>query len=126
MMNFPRLCFVLRDFELELKVKNKELTPNEYLENALKLKPGFTTKISEYNRPRQCVKNYFPKRGCYALCRPVEDSTLLKEMDSVPENKLKQEFILQVRPMIEEILKFAEPLLVGNNISQFSGRRMYI
>lgn len=125
MMNFPRLCFVIRDFHLELKENDKEITANEYLENALRCKKGKTTKIRDYNRPRECIKNYFPKRGCYTLCHPVEDTDLLKKLDSLSESELKHKFKHQVHVMTQEILKFADPLMIGKCDYQITGRRMF-
>lgn len=125
MMHFPRLCFVLRDFDLELKVKDKKITPNEYLEHSLQCKKGFTSKVRDFNRPRECIQNYFPKRGCYTLCQPAQDAELLTSMESLPDSKLKREFMLQVGELTQNILEFATPLSVGIKNSKITGRRMY-
>lgn len=37
---FPSFIWAVRDFTLELKIDGKDATENEYLEFALKLKPG--------------------------------------------------------------------------------------
>ena len=42
MLVFPSFVWTVRDFTLELELKGKPITADEYLENALKLKSGET------------------------------------------------------------------------------------
>ena len=37
----PSFVWAVRDFDLELEIDGKPITSDEYLENALKEKPGF-------------------------------------------------------------------------------------
>ncbi|XP_053511608.1 guanylate-binding protein 6-like isoform X2 [Artibeus jamaicensis] len=45
---FPDFVWTVRDFTLELKLKGRPITEDEYLENALKLVPGLKTLVVTY------------------------------------------------------------------------------
>ncbi|XP_043094390.1 guanylate-binding protein 1-like isoform X3 [Puntigrus tetrazona] len=68
---FPSFIWAVRDFTLEQKINDKYVTEDQYLEYALKLKPGFLRTISEFNLPRQCIRNYFPSRKCFTFPFPT-------------------------------------------------------
>ncbi|KAK2900650.1 hypothetical protein Q8A67_008765 [Cirrhinus molitorella] len=86
---FPSFIWVVRDFTLELVVDGKKVTEDEYLEFALNLKKGVNKKISDYNLPRQCIRNYFPSRNCFVFPSPASPENMihlenLKEQELVP------------------------------------------
>ncbi|XP_026061127.1 guanylate-binding protein 2-like [Carassius auratus] len=87
---FPSFIWVLRDFTLKLEADGKKMTEDEYLEFALDLKKGVNKKISDYNLPRQCIRNYFPSRNCFVFPSPASIENIihlenLKEQELVPD-----------------------------------------
>ncbi|KAJ3092083.1 hypothetical protein HK102_010801, partial [Quaeritorhiza haematococci] len=81
-MFFPRFLWLLRDFALELRIDGEEITPEQYLENALKPLAGNSEDIQTKNRTRECVRTFFRDRTCMTLRRPVEDEEQLHELES--------------------------------------------
>ncbi|XP_047662326.1 guanylate-binding protein 1-like isoform X2 [Tachysurus fulvidraco] len=70
---FPKFIWTVRDFSLELVIEKKgSVTPDEYLDFALQLKKGFSKKDTNYNLPRQCIRNYFPTRFGHLVQTYVE------------------------------------------------------
>lgn len=80
---FPNFLWVLRDFSLELVDQNgKQITPKEYLENALALHKGISDTVQEKNRLRRLICQFFPERNCFPLVRPVlEEGKYLYMLD---------------------------------------------
>uniref|UniRef100_A0A671MED7 Guanylate-binding protein 1-like n=1 Tax=Sinocyclocheilus anshuiensis TaxID=1608454 RepID=A0A671MED7_9TELE len=81
---FPSFIWAVRDFTLERKIDGNDATEDEYLEFALKLKPGTSKKVMEYNLPRECIQNYFPSRKCFTFPFPTapENVSHLEKLDS--------------------------------------------
>ncbi|KAK2892416.1 hypothetical protein Q8A67_012404 [Cirrhinus molitorella] len=79
---FPSFIWAVRDFTLELKINGKDVTEDEYLESALKLKQG--RNVMEYNSPRECIQKYFPSRNCFTFPFPTtpENISRLESLDS--------------------------------------------
>ncbi|XP_041032694.1 guanylate-binding protein 1-like [Carcharodon carcharias] len=88
---FPTFVWCIRDFSLELKIEGKVVNQDDYLEHALLLKKGNSKKVMEYNLPRQCIRNFFPKRKCFVFVRPVARD--LHTVEHIPEQKLDQSFV---------------------------------
>nr|XP_055045670.1 guanylate-binding protein 1-like isoform X2 [Misgurnus anguillicaudatus] len=80
---FPSFIWAVRDFTLERKIDGKDATEDEYLEFALKLKPGTGRKVMEYNLPRECIQKYFPSRTCFTFPFPTapENVCLLESLN---------------------------------------------
>ncbi|XP_047581048.1 guanylate-binding protein 4-like isoform X2 [Lutra lutra] len=91
---FPDFVWTVRDFTLELKIGEAPITEDEYLEDALKLVPehGTNPKIQNSNMPRECIRQFFPKRKCFVFDRPTSDRNLLFHLEKVPEDKLDSAF----------------------------------
>ncbi|XP_032159612.1 guanylate-binding protein 4-like [Mustela erminea] len=89
---FPDFIWALRDFTLEMKINGLFITEDEYLEDALKLLPGTNPKIQNSNMPRECIRQFFPKRKCFVFDRPTSDRNLLFHLEKVPEDKLDSTF----------------------------------
>ncbi|XP_058994001.1 guanylate-binding protein 4-like isoform X1 [Mustela lutreola] len=91
---FPDFVWTVRDFTLELKIGEAPITEDEYLEDALKLVPehGTNPKIQNSNMPRECIRQFFPKRKCFIFDRPTSDRNLLFHLEKVPEDKLDSTF----------------------------------
>jgi hypothetical protein len=66
----PRLIWILRDFQLELKDRlHNDITSNEYLENAIKEIEFFDHSDSQKkkNKIRRIIKSLFLQRDCFTL-----------------------------------------------------------
>lgn len=95
--NFPAFLWVLRDFALQLEDKNGDaITPKQYLEKALSAQKGSSETIEEKNRTRQLLKTFFTDRDCSVLVRPTEDEVDLQNLENVPNEKLRKEFLDQL------------------------------
>ncbi|XP_073694035.1 guanylate-binding protein 4-like [Garra rufa] len=81
---FPNFIWAVRDFTLELKIEGKDITEDQYLERALKLKDGTSKKVMEYNLLRECIRNFFPSRKCFTFPFPTapENMSCLEGLDS--------------------------------------------
>ncbi|XP_053447436.1 guanylate-binding protein 7-like isoform X2 [Nycticebus coucang] len=92
---FPDFVWTVRDFALELKLNERVITEDEYLENALKLIPGNNPKIHNSNMPRECIRRFFPKRKCFVFDRPTSNTKDLLHLEEVPEDQLQRNFQVQ-------------------------------
>ncbi len=52
---------------------------------------GAGKKVSEYNLPREVLKQYFPCRHCFCFPRPAPRGRLMN-LDSLPVEDLNEEF----------------------------------
>ncbi|XP_073705734.1 guanylate-binding protein 3-like [Garra rufa] len=89
---FPSFIWVVRDFTLELVIDGKTVCEDEYLEFALQLKKGVSTKINNYNLPRQCIRSYFPSRNCFVFPSPASPENM-KRLESLQERDLVPDFL---------------------------------
>lgn len=92
---FPDFIWAVRDFTLELRLNDHPITEDEYLENALKLISGKNSRIQASNKPRECIRHFFPKRKCFVFDRPTNDTKLLANIENIPENELDPNFRTQ-------------------------------
>ncbi|CAO2600296.1 Guanylate-binding protein 1 [Lemmus lemmus] len=92
---FPDFVWTLRDFSLELKVNGEPISPDEYLENSLKLIQGQKEKEKELNLPRLCIRKFFPKKKCFVFERPVQGKKL-GQLESLQDEDLDSDFVEQV------------------------------
>ena len=65
----PFFIWVVRDFSLSLKIDQLPCTADEYLEHALKDKPG--ARNLQRNEVRKKIREFFPARKCFTLKRSV-------------------------------------------------------
>ncbi|XP_050980294.1 guanylate-binding protein 2-like [Labeo rohita] len=89
---FPSFIWVVRDFTLKLVTDGKKVTEDEYLEFALDLKKGVNKKISDYNLPRQCIRNYFPSRNCFVFPSPASSENMI-HLENLKEHELVPDFL---------------------------------
>ncbi|XP_012604689.1 guanylate-binding protein 7-like [Microcebus murinus] len=92
---FPDFVWTVRDFTLELKLNERPITEDEYLENALKLIPGKNPRIRDSNMPRECIRHFFPKRKCFIFERPTSNAKNLCRIEEMPEDQLERNFRVQ-------------------------------
>uniref|UniRef100_A0A8C5V701 GB1/RHD3-type G domain-containing protein n=1 Tax=Microcebus murinus TaxID=30608 RepID=A0A8C5V701_MICMU len=92
---FPDFVWTLRDVTLKLEVDGQPLTPDEYLENSLKLKEGTNEKDKNYNLPRLCIHKFFPKKKCFVFYPPTEWKKL-NQLETLQDDELDCDFVQQV------------------------------
>ncbi|XP_036046581.1 guanylate-binding protein 4-like [Onychomys torridus] len=105
---FPDFVWTVRDFVLELKLHGRNITADEYLENALKLIPGRGLKAQCSNMPRECIRHFFPKRKCFVFDRPTKEKELLVHVEEMPEDQLDQNFQWQSKAFCSHIFSSAK------------------
>ncbi|OXB71307.1 UNVERIFIED_CONTAM: hypothetical protein H355_005733 [Colinus virginianus] len=131
---FPGFVWVVRDFTLELRVGERPISEDEYLEQALQLKhgecwphwghqggtngrrhhqqlcasTGHGRKVQIYNGTRQCLRNYFSTRKCFVLPPPLgtEEHGRLEEL---PETALAPRFLQQAAKFCDYVLGSTRP-----------------
>ncbi|KAI2645841.1 Guanylate-binding protein 1 [Labeo rohita] len=86
---FPSFIWAVRDFTLQLNIDGKDTTEDEYLEFALKLKQGNSTKVNNYNLPRECIRKYFRSRKCFTFPFPTnpDNVSYLETLDPAEISK---------------------------------------
>ena len=107
---FPALLWLLRDFSLKLEdINGNIITEKQYLEKALEDVNGNDEIINEKNRVRKLIRTYFPERDCFTLVRPVENEKDLQNLEYLPDEELRNEFIEQAKIFREKIMNIATP-----------------
>ncbi|KAM5256394.1 guanylate-binding protein 6-like [Ctenodactylus gundi] len=105
---FPDFIWTVRDFTLELKLHDKTISEDEYLENALKLLPGQNFKVQKSNLPRECIRNFFPNRKCFVFDWPMNDKRLLSSLENVSEDQMDPTFQEQTNAFCSYIFTHAK------------------
>ena len=104
----PSFIWVVRDFSLELSDKNhNKMTPDEYFEEALLEQDGNSDQIEQKNRIRRILSNFFTERHCFTLVRPVNEEEQLKNIESLPIDQLRPEFVTQIGDLRSQIVDCA-------------------
>ena len=107
---FPSFLWLLRDFSLKLEdLDGNKITEKEYLESALENKMGNDDIINEKNRVRNLIKTFFPDRDCFTMVRPVEKESDLQNLQNLPDEMLRKEFLDQARKFREKVYRLATP-----------------
>ena len=107
---FPTLLWLLRDFSLKLEDKDGNvITEKQYLENSLEEKSGALESIEEKNRVRNLIKTYFTEKDCFVMVRPVEKEEDLQNLQNLPDDKLRKEFLEQSRIFRNKVMKKTKP-----------------
>ncbi|KAM4807323.1 guanylate-binding protein 6-like [Urocitellus parryii] len=89
---FPDFVWTVRDFTLQLKFNGEDITEDQYLENALKLIKGNSSRVAMFNQPRECIRNFFPKRKCFVFGWPTNNKEQLAYIESISEDQLDPKF----------------------------------
>ena len=114
---FPTLLWLLRDFSLKLEDKDGNcITEKQYLENALEELNGLSSTIEEKNRVRTLIKTYFPERDCFCMVRPTEGESDLQNLQNLPENKFRKEFLEQSKIFRNKVMKKTKPKRFRNKL----------
>nr|XP_034356731.1 guanylate-binding protein 4-like [Arvicanthis niloticus] len=113
---FPDFVWTVRDFTLDLKLDGCCITEDQYLENALKLVPGQDPQTVTSNWPRECIRQFFPRRKCFVFDWPVSDPQLLAKIESIPESRLNPKFQEQLKTFSSHIFTHAAGKRLGEGI----------
>jgi len=107
---FPTLLWLLRDFSLKLEDKDgNTITEKQYLENALEDLAGTSDMIEEKNRVRNLIKSYFKEKDLFVMVRPVEEESDLQNLQNLPDEKLRKEFLEQAKFFRNKVMKKIKP-----------------
>ena len=114
---FPTLLWLLRDFSLKLEDKNGNvITEKQYLENALVELSGLSSTIEEKNRVRALIRTYFPERDCFCMVRPIEEEKDLQNLQNLPDNQFRKEFLEQSKIFRNKVMKKTKPKRFRNKL----------
>ena len=107
---FPALLWLLRDFSLKLEdINGNAITEKEYLEKALENVNGSNEIIDEKNRVRKLIRTYFPQRDCFTMVRPVENEKDLQNLEYIPDEDMRKEFLEQAQIFRNKIIDITTP-----------------
>ena len=114
---FPSLLWLLRDFSLKLEDKNGNvITEKQYLENALVELSGLSSTVEEKNRVRALIRAYFPERDCFCMVRPIEEERDLQNLQNLPDNQFRKEFLEQSKIFRNKVMKKTKPKRFRNKL----------
>uniref|UniRef100_A0A8D1A9M2 GB1/RHD3-type G domain-containing protein n=1 Tax=Sus scrofa TaxID=9823 RepID=A0A8D1A9M2_PIG len=113
---FPDFVWTLRDFSLDLQANGEPITPDEYLENSLKLKQGNDKKTKSFNAPRLCIRKFFPEKKCFIFDRPAQRKYLV-HLEQLPEEDVDPEFREQVEEFCSYILSHSKVKTLSGGIT---------
>ncbi|XP_074710679.1 guanylate-binding protein 1-like isoform X3 [Strix uralensis] len=92
---FPTFIWAVRDFTLQLELDGKEISADDYLENALRLKDGNSREVQRYNQTRECIRQYFPERKCFVFDQPAHKRDLV-HLEELQDDEIDVEFRQQL------------------------------
>ncbi|XP_047382634.1 guanylate-binding protein 6-like [Sciurus carolinensis] len=113
---FPDFVWTVRDFTLALKIDDHPITEDQYLDNALKLIQGNHPSVKIFNQPRECIRNFFPKRKCFVFVRPTNDLEHLVNIENVSEGLLDPKFQEQTNIFCSYIYTYAKTKILREGI----------
>ncbi|XP_072505103.1 guanylate-binding protein 3-like [Notamacropus eugenii] len=113
---FPDFIWTVRDFTLQLELDGHPITPDEYLENALKLSKSKNRKAQEANNTRECIRNFFAERKCFIFDRPTNDKSLLAYLENAQESQLELSFQKQADNFCSHIFSSAKSKTLNGGI----------
>ncbi|KYO18332.1 hypothetical protein Y1Q_0019442 [Alligator mississippiensis] len=91
---FPGFIWAVQEFTLQLISNGQPVTEDQYLENALALKPGNSKRVMEYNLPHQCLCSFFPTCKCFIFVQTVPAKDI-SQLELLPESTLDPQFLVQ-------------------------------
>ena len=84
----PHFVLCLRDFGLKMQKNGKDLSENEYLEDCL---AENNSRTEDFNKPREYIRTYFPKRECFAFPVPG-DGNVIENLENIEFTDLSEKF----------------------------------
>ncbi|XP_029104610.1 guanylate-binding protein 1-like [Scleropages formosus] len=113
---FPSFIWAVRDFTLDLEADGKPITADEYLENSLKLKSGYSKEVLSSNSARQCIRDYFPSRKCFVFDQPVQKEKL-KIIDTLDDTELDANFVKQATEFCTHVFNNSQAKTIKGGIT---------
>ena len=114
--HFPDFLWVLRDFALQMVDEyGDDLTPSQYLENALQFGQADSGQDASKDRIRELIRAFFRNRQCFALVRPVINEQDLGRLDTLKLENLRAEFV-------EGALRLKNALYQGARVKRVNER----
>ncbi|KAG7458962.1 hypothetical protein MATL_G00226200 [Megalops atlanticus] len=113
---FPSFVWTVRDLTLKLQMNEKEISPDEYLENALQPKEGESKQTAAYNAPRECIRQYFPQRKCFVFDQPASKEKL-QTLEQMSNDDLDVTFVRQTTEFISFILRRTRKKVVDGKMA---------
>ncbi|XP_021238699.1 guanylate-binding protein 1-like [Numida meleagris] len=104
----PSFVWAVRDFTLQLEADGKELSEDEYLEQALKLRGGSSAEAERYNRLRECIRQFFPERRCFVFDLPAGKKDLPR-LEELLDDRMDPEFRQQLEKFCSYIWERSPP-----------------
>ncbi|XP_075581295.1 guanylate-binding protein 7-like isoform X2 [Pelecanus crispus] len=105
---FPTFVWAVRDFTLQLEMDGQEISEDEYLENALKLKAGSSPETQRYNQPRECIRQFFPERKCFVFEQPASRRELV-HLEELQDDEINPQFQEQVEKFCSYVWQKSPP-----------------
>ncbi|KAL2103141.1 hypothetical protein ACEWY4_000009 [Coilia grayii] len=105
---FPSFVWTVRDFTLELQLNGQPITADQYLESALKLKPGSKPEILRHNQVRQGLRDFFAVRRCFVFERPASTKKM-RQMEQLTDDDLDESFVEEAENFCHYIFSNAQP-----------------
>lgn len=97
---------VIRDFALDLTdEEGMEISPREYLEEALKPADGFDADTLERNSIRHSINSFFSHMDCSTLVMPVVDDEALQNISTSSVSTLRVDFQVQLDALISTLIQ---------------------
>ncbi|POI21017.1 hypothetical protein CIB84_015235, partial [Bambusicola thoracicus] len=105
---FPTFVWAVRDFTLQLEADGKEISEDEYLENALKLRGGSSPEAQHYDHLRECIQQFFPQRRCFIFDQPASKRDLPR-LEELSDDRMDPEFLQQLEKFCSYIWERSPP-----------------
>jgi hypothetical protein len=118
----PSFVWLLRDFYLDFSDSDaaggpeRQISPAEYLEKALRNVSGTGPGVTNKNAIRESIRGLFPERECFPLVRPVNDEQQLRNLDALPFESFRPEFKTGVKALITALFTRCRPKSVGDDV----------
>jgi hypothetical protein len=106
---FPPFLFLLRDFVLNLEHDGKKISREEYLENALRERPGNHRRSDERNNIRRAIRTLFTHRMCYTMVRPSNNEDDMRKPGGLCLEDIRPQFLAQLEEVQNLISSHAVP-----------------
>lgn len=116
----PKMLWVLRDFMLQMKdVRGKIISSRMYLETALTSMAVSETSqgrnLDQEHRLRSCIVNFFRHRDCLTLVRPVINEDEVQLLPSLPNERLRPEFLNGLNLVKNKIWQNCSPKMINGS-----------
>uniref|UniRef100_A0A8C3K940 GB1/RHD3-type G domain-containing protein n=1 Tax=Calidris pygmaea TaxID=425635 RepID=A0A8C3K940_9CHAR len=105
---FPTFVWTVRDFTLRLERDGEGISEDQYLEKALALKDGSSSKIRRYNQPRERIRQLFRDRKCFVFDQPAPKRDL-ERLEELRDEEIDPEFQRQVEKFCSHVWEKSPP-----------------